>query len=48
MTEDFYRVIGGEQREGAVIVSQFDAQVDYSAMLSGRVANSSLSMTSTR
>jgi hypothetical protein len=39
MTEDFYRVIGGEQREGAVIVSQFDAQVDYSAMLSGRVAN---------
>ncbi|MDT5076286.1 MAG: hypothetical protein QOJ80_923 [Mycobacterium sp.] len=39
MTEDFYRVIGGEQREGAVIVSQFDSPVDYSAMLSGRVAN---------
>ncbi|MCW2589297.1 MAG: NAD-dependent aldehyde dehydrogenase [Mycobacterium sp.] len=39
MTEDFYRVIGGEKREGAVIVSQFDSAVDYSAMLSGRVAN---------
>ncbi|MCW2524926.1 MAG: long-chain-fatty-acyl-CoA reductase, partial [Frankiales bacterium] len=39
MTEDFYRVIGGEQREGAVIVSQFDEPVDYSPMLSGRVAN---------
>ncbi|WP_319449487.1 MULTISPECIES: acyl-CoA reductase [unclassified Mycobacterium] len=39
MTEDFYRVIGGERREGAVIVSQFDSPVDYSAMLSGRVAN---------
>jgi Acyl-CoA reductase (LuxC) len=39
MTEDFYRVIGGDQREGAVIVSQFDAPVDYSAMLSSRVAN---------
>jgi hypothetical protein len=39
MTEDFYRVIGGEKQEGAVIVSQFDSAVDYSAMLSGRVAN---------
>jgi len=39
MTEDWYRVIGGERREGAIIVSQFDAAVDYSAMLSGRVAN---------
>ena len=39
MTEDFYRVIGGEQREGAIIVSQFDGAVDYSAMLTGRVAN---------
>ena len=39
MTEDFYRVIGGEQREGAIIVSQFDSAVDYSAVLSGRVAN---------
>jgi hypothetical protein len=39
MTEDYYRVIGGEQREGAIIVSQFGGAVDYSAMLSGRVAN---------
>ena len=39
MTDDWYRVIGGEHREGAVIVSQFDSAVDYSAMLSGRVAN---------
>jgi hypothetical protein len=39
MTEDFYRVIGGERREGAIVVSQFDEPVDYSPMLSGRVAN---------
>ncbi len=39
MAEDFYRVIGGEQREGAIVVSQFDEPVDYSPMLSGRVAN---------
>jgi Acyl-CoA reductase (LuxC) len=39
MTDDWYRVIGGEHREGAIIVSQFDSAVDYSAMLSGRVAN---------
>ena len=39
MTDDFYRVIGGEEREGAIVVSQFDEPVDYSPMLSGRVAN---------
>lgn len=39
MTDDWYRVIGGDQREGAIIVSRFDSAVDYSAMLSGRVAN---------
>jgi hypothetical protein len=39
MTDDWYRVIGGDHREGAIIVSQFDSAVDYSAMLSGRVAN---------
>ena len=39
MTEDCYRVIGGEPREGAIVVSQFDEAVDYSPMLSGRVAN---------
>jgi hypothetical protein len=39
LTDDFYRVIGGERREGAIVVSQFDEPVDYSPMLSGRVAN---------
>jgi hypothetical protein len=39
MADDFYRVIGGERREGAVVVSQIDEAVDYSPMLSGRVAN---------
>jgi Acyl-CoA reductase (LuxC) len=39
MAEEFYRVIGGEPREGAIVVSQFDEPVDYSPMLSGRVAN---------
>ncbi|WP_081665203.1 acyl-CoA reductase [Mycobacterium sp. UM_CSW] len=39
MADDFYRVIGGERREGAIVVSQFDQPVDYSPMLSGRVAN---------
>lgn len=39
MAEDFYRVVGGERREGAVVVSQIDEPVDYSPMLSGRVAN---------
>ena len=39
MTDDFYRVIGGEEREGAIVVSQFDEPVDDSPMLSGRVAN---------
>ena len=39
MADDFYRVIGGEHREGAIVVSQFDEPVDYSPMLSGRIAN---------
>lgn len=39
MAADFYRVVGGEQREGAIVVSQIDEPVDYSPMLSGRVAN---------
>jgi hypothetical protein len=39
MNEEWFRVIGGEQNEGAVIVSQIDEPVDYSPMLSGRVAN---------
>src|ERR1700733_15096684 len=28
MTDDFYRVFGGEQREGAIVVSKFDEPVD--------------------
>ena len=39
MTGDWFRVIGGEQNEGAIIVSQMDEPVDYSPLLSGRVAN---------
>jgi len=39
LDDTFYRVIGGEDLEGAVIVSQFDEPVDYSPMLSGRVSN---------
>jgi hypothetical protein len=39
MVEDWFRVIGGEDDEGAIIVSQIDEPVDYSPMLSGRVAN---------
>jgi hypothetical protein len=39
MSDDWYHVVGGEQREGAIVVSQMDSAVDYSAMLSGRVAN---------
>lgn len=39
MDDTFYRVIGGEQQEGAIIVSQIDEAVDYSAALACRVAN---------
>ncbi|WP_319448700.1 MULTISPECIES: acyl-CoA reductase [unclassified Mycobacterium] len=39
LTEDWYRVYGGEHAEGAIIVSQLDEAVPYSTMLSGRVAN---------
>jgi len=39
LTEDWYRVIGGERDEGAIIVSQLDSAVDYAPLLSGRVAN---------
>ena len=39
LLDDWYRVIGGEEGEGAIVVSQIDEPVDYSAMLSGRVAN---------
>jgi hypothetical protein len=39
LTEDWYRVFGGEHAEGAIIVSQLDEPVHYSTLLSGRVAN---------
>jgi Acyl-CoA reductase (LuxC) len=39
LTDDWYRVFGGEDAEGAIIVSQIDEPVHYSTMLSGRVAN---------
>ena len=35
----WYRVIGGDDGEGAVIVSQFSEPVDFHPALSGRVAN---------
>ena len=39
LTDDWFRVIGGEHGEGAIIVSQMDQAVDYAPLLSGRVAN---------
>jgi hypothetical protein len=39
MDDTFFKVIGGEENEGAVIVSQFDEAIDYSPMLSGKTAN---------
>ncbi len=39
MAEDWFRVIGGERNEGAIVVSLIDEEVDYAPMLSGRVAN---------
>ena len=35
MNDDFYRVIGGEQHEGAIVVFQPHQPVDYRPMLSG-------------
>ena len=39
MDDEYYRVYGGEQNEGAVIVSQLDEPVDFSQQLCGRVVN---------
>jgi len=39
LSDDFYRVIGGEDDEGAIVVSQLGEPVDFAALLSGRVAN---------
>ncbi len=37
--DTFFKIIGGEDNEGAVIVSQFDEAIDYAPMLSGKTAN---------
>ncbi|MHA2202389.1 MAG: acyl-CoA reductase, partial [Candidatus Hodarchaeales archaeon] len=39
MDNMFYRVFGGHENEGAVIVSQIDEPVDFSDQLCGRVVN---------
>ncbi len=39
MADEWFRVIGGERDEGAIVVSQLDEPVDYAPLLSGRVAN---------
>jgi hypothetical protein len=39
MDDTFFRVIGGEDNEGAVIVSQLSEAIDYAPMLSGKTAN---------
>ncbi|MEH6551013.1 MAG: acyl-CoA reductase [Pseudomonadales bacterium] len=39
MDDTFYRIYGGEQQEGAIIVSQIDEAVDYASLLACRVAN---------
>ena len=36
---DLYRVIGGEQNEGAVVVSQFPEEVDFMPEMDGRTIN---------
>jgi Acyl-CoA reductase (LuxC) len=38
-SEDWYRIYGGHEGEGAVIVSQLDEPVEFHRRLSGRVAN---------
>ena len=39
LDDEFYRVFGGNENEGAVIVSQFDEPVDFSHRLCSRVVN---------
>lgn len=39
MNDDFYTVIGGDQGEGAVIVSKLPEPVDFATLLINRVAN---------
>lgn len=39
LDDDWYLIIGGEDDEGAVVVSHLDEPVDYSPLLSGRTCN---------
>lgn len=39
LDDDWYRVIGGENDEGAIIVSQLPDSVDFAGMLGDRTAN---------
>lgn len=39
LLDDWYRVIGGDEDEGAIVVSRLDEPVDFAPLLSGRVAN---------
>ena len=39
LDDDWYRVIGGEAGEGAIIVSQLQEPVDFAGMLADRTAN---------
>ena len=39
LSDDWYKVIGGEDEEGAVIVSQVSEPVEFATMLNDRVAN---------
>jgi hypothetical protein len=39
LQDDFYRIFQKDPRHGAVIVSQFDEPVEFSAMLANRTAN---------
>ena len=39
LSEDWYKVIGGEDQEGAVIVSQLSEPVDFANLLNDRIAN---------
>ena len=39
LDDTYYKVIGGSEREGAIVVSQMSEPVDFARELSGRVAN---------
>ena len=39
LNDEWYQVIGGENDEGAIIVSQIPERVDFAPLLAGRIAN---------